>query len=246
MNSDVLKRLINDNKASLILKVQTGFYARTFNINEVDGICKIGLETEKIESNDTLKFTAFILACDQLEYVANNEIIDIYGKDYKILLRKNDILAISNTESLSYNSGNNDFIRFKVSPDQTGKCYSIRYEANYISVLVGPEFNVAYGIVKNSRRVVCSIFDSHLVFEVFVYTLLDLVQQFDEYSDTEWFKLFEQIFDQTGEYESFEDFIKEARDVDYIDMSIIYKIAHSMTSFQIENSLISYSNQEGE
>ena len=135
---------------------------------------------------------------------------------------------------------NNDFIKLSVSDELNGYGYSINYETNYINVTVGPEFNEAYGTLK-SKRAICTIFDSHFVFEVFVYTLVDLVQQYEEYNESEWYILFEQIFLQVGEYKTFEEFIKSAKDDSVVNLSVIYDMAHKMINNQIENSLISLS-----
>ena len=164
--------------------------------------------------------------------------------DYQVDIHKNQLLAISNSESLSYSTRNNDFIKFSTSEKMNGKGYVISFETNFINVTIGNKLNAAYGVIKNNRKYVCPIFDSHLVFEVFVYTLMELVQNYDDYSESEWYKLFEQVFLQTAKYKTFQDFINSAKDDSGIDMSLIYEMAHRMTNNQIENSLISLSKYE--
>lgn len=244
MNSVVLKDLIESGNAKMIIKAQSGIFATSYDVDIVEGNYKCTLLLSNIQSNDTLKFTGYIIADKEMIYEANSELLDIYDVDYKVSLNKRAVLAISNVESLSYSTSNNDFIKFGVSDEQNGNGFRVGYETNYINVTIGPGLNGAYGIVKNNRRDVCSIFDSHLVFEVFIHTLVDLVQQYDDYCETEWYKLFEQVFLQCGEYKTFEDFINSAKDNEIIDMPIIFEMAHKMINNQIENSLISLSKYE--
>lgn len=244
MNSDVLRDLIETKKAKMIIKAQTGIFSNAYDVDLIEGEYKCTLNLSDIQANDTLRFTGYIIADADITYISNSELLEIYGSDYKVPLRKRSVLAISNTETLSYSTSNNDFIKFSVSEDQKDKGYRISFETNFINITIGPELNRAYGIVKNNRRDVCTVFDSHLVFEVFVYTLVELVQQYDEYCESEWYMLFEQVFLQTGEYKNFEEFIRLAKDQELIDMSMIFELAHKMVNNQIENSLISLSKYE--
>ena len=240
MNSKTLKKQIDENKARMIMKAQTGIFSTAYNVDIVEGNYKCTIGMSDIKSNDNIKFICYIVANDALSFDISDEINPVYGEDYRVNLKKNDILAVSNIETISYSTSNNDFIKFSVSDELNGYGYSINYETNYINVTVGPEFNEAYGTLK-SKRDICTIFDSHLVFEVFVYTLVDLVQQYEEYNESEWYILFEQIFLQVGEYKTFEEFIKSAKDDSVVNLSVIYDMAHKMINNQIENSLISLS-----
>lgn len=244
MNSNYIKKLIDDEKAKIILKAQTGFYAESFDVKITDGNIKITILLDNIESNDTLKFVCYILANSDMCIEKSEEMIEIYDIDYKVWVKKYDVLGISNTENLSYSTNNNDFIKFSVSEEQNGKGYAIEYKTNFINVRVGSEFNGAYGIVKNNKREACTIFDCHFVFEVLVYVLIDLVQRFDELYEEQWYKLFEQLFLQTGEYKSVEEFLKSARDDEILNLSVIYKLAHIMVNNQIENTIIAISKIE--
>lgn len=244
MNSKTLKKQIDENKAKMVMKAQTGIFSTAYNIDIVEGNYKCTLGMSDIKSNDNIKFICYIVANDEVSFDMSDEINPVYGEEYRVNLKKNDILAVSNIETISYSTSNNDFIKFSVSDELNGNGYIINYETNYINVTVGPEFNCAYGILKNNRRDICTIFDSHLVFEVFVYTLVDLVQQYEEYNESEWYMLFEQVFLQVGEYKTFEEFIKSAKDDSVVNLSVIYDMAHKMINNQIENSLISLSKYE--
>lgn len=246
MNSSFISKLICDEKAKMILKVQTGIYSTAFEVDILEGSFRCTLQLSDIQSNDTLKFIGYVVANEEIVLSSNDEWLEIYDSNYCISLRKNAILAVSNEESLSYSTSNNDFIKFSVSNEQNGKGYKITFGSNYINVTIGPDFNVAYGGVKNNRKEACMIFDSHLIFEVFVYTLIELVQQYEDYCESEWYKLFEQIFLQTGEFKTFNDFIRVAVDDEIIQVSEIYSMAQLMINNQIENSIISLSRlQEG-
>lgn len=243
MNSEVLKAMMENSEAKMYIKVQTSIFTEVQEVVDFTGNIQCSLAFENIESNDIIRFTGYVICNKNLIFGYNDELVDLYDSDYNVSLKKNDVLAISNEESLSYNSSNNDFIRFSPHTEQNGKGFYVSYETNYITVHVGTDFNTAYGLVKNNHRDTCTIFDSHLIFEVFVCTLIDLAQDFDEHKDSEWFKLFEQIYMQVSDLK-FEDFIEQFKADSFIDMQQIFEVAHRMTNNQIENSIISLSKRE--
>lgn len=244
MNSESLKTLIIENKAKMYIKMQSNIYAFMVPIDVVTGKCYIDVEVSKIQVNDTLKFVAYILANENIELTYQEEMLDIYQGEYIAKVRKKDVLAKSNEETLSYNASNNDFIRFSVVDELSGKGYCIRIYENYINVCVSPEFNGAYGIVKNNKKEICTVFDCHLVFEVFIFVLVKFVQENEDYKGKEVYLLFEQIFIQTSGYKDMESFIANAVDDGNIDMTQIYEVAHKMVNNQIENSIVTVSKME--
>lgn len=244
MNSEYLKALILENKAKMYVKVQSNIYAFVVPIDVTEGQCYIDVEVSKIQANDTLRFVAYILANEDIELSYHDEMLDIYQGEYKAAVRKKDVLAKSNEETLSYNTSNNDFIKFSVMDELAGKGYCIKINENFINVGVGPEFNGAYGIVKNNKKEVCTVFDSHLVFEVFVYALVEFVQEYEESKEKGVYLLLEQIFIQTSGYKDMEAFITNVLDDGKIDMAQIYEVAHKMVNNQVENSIIDVSKME--
>lgn len=246
LNSKFLNSMIENGEAKMFIKIQTGIFGGIQEISDFTNNVQCHLLLENIEANDIIKFTGYIVCTKELLLQHCDEFLNVYPQNYSIILKKNDTLAISNEESLSYNSSNNDFIRFQVQEEQNGKGFYVGYETNYIVVHIGKDMNIAYGLIKNNKKDICTIFDSHLVFEVFVCVLIDLVQEFDDFKDEEWFKLFEQIYLQVSDIK-FEDFISQVRDDNsYIDMRQIFEKAHQMCNNQIENSLISLSKKIGE
>lgn len=246
LNSALLKSMLDNAEAKMFIRVQTGIFVGIQEISDYTNNVQCPLLLENIEANDIIRFTAYIVCNNNLLLQRSDEFLDIYPQDYAINLKKNDTLAISNEESLSYNSSNNDFIRFQVQEEQNGKGFYVGYETNYIVVHIGKDMNIAYGLIKNNNKDLCTIFDNHLVFEVFVNVLIDLAQDLDEYKDAEWFKLFEQIYLQVSN-DKFEEFVAQVRSDDgYIDMKQIFEKAHQMCNNQIENSLISLSKKIGE
>ena len=238
MNSMKLRKYIENDDAKLIVKVQTSLYSQIYDLDPGCSEIKCPIRTENIQKNDTVKFIGYIVAAKELVLSMDEEILPVYGDDYTVTIAKNDILAVSNVESLSYSSGDNNFIKFCVADEMSGKGFSIRYATNYIEVLVGEKFNRAYGSIKSNKPEVCTIFNCHLVFEVLVYVLMDLIQDYDEYRETEWYRLFDQVFMQTGECDSFEEFINQAKDGNRIQIDRVYELAHIMINNQIENSII--------
>ncbi len=244
MNSECLKTLILENRAKMYAKLQSNIFAFLVPIDVVEGKCYIDVEVSKIQANDTLRFVAYVLANEDIELAYHEEMLDIYQGDYIAKVRKKDVLAKSNEETLSYNSSNNDFIKFSVMDELSGNGYCIKINENFINVCVGPEFNGAYGIVKNNKKEVCNVFDSHLVFEVFVFALVEFVQEYEDSKNKEVYLLFEQIFMQTSGYKDMASFITNVMDDGKIDMAQIYEVAHKMVNNQIENSIIAVSKME--
>ena len=238
LNSKYLLQHIEEEKLKVIIKFQSNIYTKTTEINIGDTVI-VQVPTEKLMNNDTLKFAAYILACEEFDFQYHDELIDIYDSDYKERVKKNGVLAISNQEILSYNPSNNDFIKFKVDDNMKGKGYRIGFEDKHINVFVSSEFNVAYGQLKsfpNSR----AIFDAHIIFEVFVYTLVEMVQR--EEIEEEWYQLFIQMIEQQGE--SFDDFKNRVRDDNNVQMEEVYALAHLLTNYYIEKSVIMITQSE--
>lgn len=238
LNSKYLLRHIEEEKLKVIIKFQSNIYIKTTEVN-VGNAAIVKVPTEKLMNNDTLKFTAYILACEEFELKYHDELIDIYDADYKECVKKNGILAISNQEILSYNPSNNDFIKFAVDDDMKGKGYRIGFVDKHINVYVSSEFNVAYGQLKSfpdSR----AIFDAHIIFEVFVYALVEMVQRDD--IEEEWYQLFIQMIEQQGE--SFDDFKNRVRDDNNVQMDEVYALAHLLTNYYIEKSVIMIAQRE--
>ena len=110
---------------------------------------------------------------------------DYFGKNFSVLLRKGDVLAISNNERLNYNTTTNDFIMISSSDEMTGKGIRISLKGdNHIYVLVSPEFKRAYATLNNPK--ISTMLGSHLVFEAFVYTLVEIAQEKEDHSNKEW------------------------------------------------------------
>ncbi len=241
-NSKTIDELLQSSNARCLLKMQTGIFTITKECELSPQSIELTIPSEKIKRNDELKITCFVVANCDFILKHSPEMIDIYADDYEVSLNKNDVLAISNTVSLSYNTSNNDFIKFEISEEMTDKGYKISFGSNYIAVKVSPAFNESYGLLKNNNANTCSIFNSHLVFEVFVYTLIHLIQQEPDSDDfqTEWYSLFEQLFLQTNsnDYDSFEEFSSDVNDQGNISIELIYEAANRMISNQIEKSLI--------
>ena len=152
------------------------------------------------------------------------------------------VIAVSNNEKLNYTTTNNDFIRIRGSEEYSGKGVNVRLtEENYIVVMVGPEFRHAYATISDPK--IKSILSSHIVFEAFVYTLVEIVQANEDYFEKEWYRLFAQAFTVTGD--TLDDFRQKAIDDGRIVMSEIFDVAQKMISNSLEDSTIKVSKMEG-
>lgn len=240
LTSDYLKKNIDCGFLKAVIKMQSNIFITTVLINPTkEDFAIVRIPTSVLTQNDTLKFTAYILANDNFELTYNNELVDMYDSDYCETVKRNSVLAISNQEVLSYNPSNNDFIKFAVVEDMKGKGFNITFGDKHIIVNISPEFNEAYGRVKNNFDI-NTIFGAHLVFEVFVYTLVEVVQR--EGFEEEWYDLFIQMLEQT--VESFDDFKMKVIDDERIQMDKIFECAHLLTNNYIEKSLILISQRE--
>lgn len=238
LNSKYLLQHINEGALKVIVKLQSNIYINTTNVNVGDSAI-VKVPVEKLMNNDTLKFTAYVLASEEFELKYNDELIDVYDAGYQEQVKKNGVLAISNQEVLSYNPNNNDFIKFAVDEDMKGKGYRIGFADKYINVYVSSEFNGAYGQIKNDPNV-SVIFGSHIIFEVFVYTLVEMVQRDD--IEEEWYQLFVLMIEQQGE--SYDDFKSRAKDEDNVQMDEVFALAHLLTNYYIEKSIIMIAQRE--
>ena len=238
LTSTYLNSLLSNGLASLYVKVLTSMYSKMIKLEGY----KFKIPFEKIAEVDVIQITLYVLAEDGCEIKQCDEIKDIYGKNYYIKLRKNDILAISNTEKLDYNLNGNDFIKFKTVEGQEGNGIRISCsEENYLNILVGNSFNAAYTKVKSKVNIRDSI-NAHILFEAFVFTLVEIAQYQEQYENKEWYKVFVQIMASIDL--DVDEFINKAIDDGKVVMEYIFEMAQKMINNEIENSIIRISKME--
>ena len=111
---------------------------------------------------------------------------------------------------------------------------------NYVSIQIGHKFNEAYAIIKKEASI-RDVINSHLLFEAFVYIILDIIQKPDEYIEKPWYK----VLDSTFEYEgrTLDEFKKIVKDEDVIDIEAVYEVAQQLINNQLERSIISASER---
>lgn len=237
LTSESLKEYIHRGDAKLVIKTVTNIRSQVHTLTEYQEHTELILESQNIRANDVIEITAFVIANNPFVLKMNSEIEDYFGNNYSITLRKGDLLAISNTEKLNYNTTNNDFIKIKGSPERNGQGIQIRLNDNIIEILVGDEFKRSYAAVKDAK--ISPILNSHLIFEAIVYTLVEIAQRDkEEYCNCEWYRLFSQAYLATGE--TLDDFKEKVID-EGVDISYIYKVAQQMISNSLENSVITVS-----
>ena len=88
MNSTVLKELIERKDAKIILKAQTGIYSTSFDLDILEGNCKCTLYLSDIQQNDSLKFTSYIIANNDINYKVNEELKNVEKQIYRQLPEK--------------------------------------------------------------------------------------------------------------------------------------------------------------
>lgn len=235
LESSTLKQHIVDNNAEIVIKAVTGIWSLLFHIDGIQNNIEIKINNEDIKPNDSIKITSFIVAKTPFKLEISDEMEDLFGANYSIVLKKGDVLAISNDEKLNYNTTNNDFIMISGSEEMTGKGIRIRLnDENHIYILVGPEFKRAYATLNNPK--LSTALGSHLIFEAFVYTLVEIAQEKEDHSNKEWYRLFVQALEITGD--SLDDFKLKAMDGSKVDMSYVFEVAQAMISNSLETSTI--------
>ena len=235
LESSTLKQHIVDNNAEIVIKAVTGIRSLLFHIDGIQNNIEIKINNEDIKPNDSIKITSFIVAKTPFKLEISDEMEDLFGANYSIVLKKGDVLAISNDEKLNYNTTNNDFIMISGSEEMTGKGIRIRLnDENHIYILVGPEFKRAYATLNNPK--LSTALGSHLIFEAFVYTLVEIAQEKEDHSNKEWYRLFVQALEIIGD--SLDDFKLKAMDGSKVDMSYVFEVAQAMISNSLETSTI--------
>ena len=237
LTSESLREYIQRGDAKLVIKTVTNIRSQVHTLTEYQERTEILLESQNIRANDVIEITAYVIAHSPFVLQMNNEIEAYFGENFSITLRKGDLLAISNTEKLNYNTTNNDFIKIVGSSERNGQGIQIRLNENIIEILVGDDFKRSYVAVKDAR--ISPILNSHLIFEAIVYTLIEIAQRDkEEYCNCEWYRLFSQAYLATGE--TLDDFKDKAID-EGVDISYVYKVAQQMISNSLEMSVINVS-----
>jgi len=241
LNSETLKNYIIKGNAKLVIKVVTGIRSLMFRMEELCDNLDLEINSEDIRTNDTIAITAFVVADKAFTFIATDEMEDYFGENFSLGLKKGDVLAISNSESLNYNTTSNDFIMISSSDEMKGKGIKISLKGeNHICILVSPEFKRAYATLDDPK--ISAVLGSHLVFEAFVHTLVEIAQEKEDHSGKEWYRLFAQALAVTGD--SIDDFKLKAMDDRNVDMAYIYEVAQEMISNSLETTTIKIRGQE--
>jgi len=238
LTSEFLKKHIQSGDAKLVIKTVTNIRSQVYALTECLEHIEILLESQNIRANDVIEITAYVIANRPFVLQMNNEFEEYFGDSFSITLRKGDLLAISNTEKLNYNTTNNDFIKIVGSSERNGQGIQIRLNDNIIEILVGDDFKRSYVEVKDAK--ISPILNSHLIFEAIVYTLVEIAQRDkEEYCNCEWYRLFSQAYLATGE--TLDDFKDKVVDEGNVDISYVYKVAQQMISNSLEMAVINVS-----
>ena len=193
---------------------------------------------EKLSRLDNIKVSALLLADDSFELNKSQEMIAAYDDAYQISIRKNDVLGISNVETIEYKTTADDFIKFTVSKDITEGYVISLSSPNYIQILISQEFNSAYFRLRQDKHM-ASILGSNIVFETVVYALIEIVQNKEDYEENDWYSIFANLFN-VSIGTSLDDFVSLMNED--IDIAKIYAVAHTIVNNQIVNSVVSAAN----
>ncbi len=246
LKCDSISKLITDNKCQFAVKYEA---SKVSGMKKVTGYAEkinVSIPLEKLVENDQIKFTGYILVnVDGFKLEYQSEMKEEWS-GFELEIPRYYPLAISNTEVLDYDKKGDDLIQLNPSEELNGKGFEVDLSNHeLIQVNVGTKFNEAYGIIKQKEEYNL-LFITNLTFEVFVYVLIELVQNEEEYNeDCNWYDVFIKMFNNKNPDDyKFDDFKKKAKYDGFLDMSLIYEQAHLLSDYQLEHSIISLADKE--
>ena len=241
LNSKSLCSYVENNEAEIIVKLMTNIKTLVFHLDKTSKDITVEIPTENVASIDTIKIQAFIVTKKEMLFTANDEILDIFDSSYSIMLKENDILAVSNVEALNYTTISNDYIKIVSSEEQEGNGLKIRLtKENYIEIVVGKSFKLAYGKMNNDEFKFAV--SSHLVFEAIFYALSEIAQNKDDFKDKTWFYQLSQALQSLDI--PMDTYIANAYDNSQLDLEYIMETAQALISNTLEISMINIGNME--
>lgn len=218
-NCETLSKVFNERKADLYLSYTTKIGKDTFKVGDVEEV-KFGINDDILMDKDDILITVYLIANCPLELDWNEEMDEIFFIDEKYIIKKNDIMAISNTIDLSYNITGESIIRIASSEELDDKGFKIDISLdNYITIKIGKDFNKAYTILQKEKPIK-SILNSSLVFNSIVYVLTELaIEGTESHKDKRWFSVIRDTFLKKGI--DIEEFLLDNKEE--LDMDGIYE-----------------------
>ena len=230
LNSQFLWNLLNENKIKAFYKVETKKYSylSEFNFQE-NSVCQIDKNT--LERVDNIKLTLMLIADTDFFFTNCDELIDEV-KNLNFNFRKNELMAISNTEILNYQLSGNAFINISLSKDQENK--GLKFASTnkeVIQIKVGSSLNEAYTQLQQKRDAK-DILNPFLAFNAILYAIEKAIFDTEKkYKESNWYSILEQAFD-SDNYDSLEDFIEEMHEG--FDADIIFEEVQKMINNSLE------------
>ena len=240
LSSTMLSRLIDENKAIVILSVTTSILrkAKEISLNEEKGKIEIDFQLPLIQDNEDFSFVAYIVSKEDQFIPWTEEFIAFYPKNVGYFVKKNDILAISNSEAIIYSSTANDFFKLRTVENQNGS--GVKFgctQENVIEIKVGSDFSKHYSMIKGNKAV-RNLINAHLVFEALLYVILKIRAEdpnTNGFRSKEWFISLRRLCE-ASDIDLEVDLLNGDDDIDSM-FSLIQKI----TNNQLEESLVNFS-----
>lgn len=240
LKSTIVRELLDKNIAQLGIKTRTNLLTKYENVINYDDTIEIFVEKNKLERMDVISCVAYIVSNNEYLYKWNEELKDIYEKDYEFEFHQNEILAESTEDKLNYSASGKPFISLCHVPAQSnnGLLFSVD-TPNMIQVKIGTELNEAYTKLRNDDKKVSvkGILDSFTAFNSILYALTKTIlsDNPEEFKDREWYKALDYCFNDS-KYQDFDSFI--ASMVESKDLDEIYRISQSILNNQVEVKIV--------
>ncbi|HHX70263.1 MAG TPA: hypothetical protein GX708_19705 [Gallicola sp.] len=247
--SNTIKTWFINESAELFIKMCNDIYQVTEKIVLKDYCYKengyydnvyIKMPLEYFTENDELKIVAYIVAKKNFQFIYNDEFDSIFNvENFLYEINKNDILAISNEISLTYNA-TIDLIKICKSDKHDGKGYEIILNSpDYIQIMVSPQFNNAYAKISNYQKKVSNLISANLAFSAISYALTQicLSENKEDYKEKIWYKKLYNSIPKNNICDDLDDFIEE-KGPDNFNIAEIYEYTHIIISNFIEKSIL--------
>ena len=240
MTSEVLKSYLVNQRASIGIKIKTNLYTKFEPITAEEETYEILVEKNKLERYDSINCVAYIITNEELQFNWNEELRNIYDRNWIFNFKKNEIMAESSEDKLDYRVSGTPFISLSEVSDQDGKGLLFSIDTpNMIQVKIGKELNEAIGKLRNEEKKVSvkGILDTFIVFNSILFSLMKIMtsEEYVSYKEKEWYKALDYCFEDE-KYDSFDDFIIAMQND--IDINEIYRVTQVLLNNQLEVKII--------
>jgi hypothetical protein len=241
INSQHLISLINKKVSSVVLKITSKLHTEYYEVSlNQDFSFTILIPQDKIATIDEIKFQAFISLNQSYDLKYFDELNEEYI-DIEFILSKNDVLAISNIETVYIQQKSDPIFMVSLDKDPALKGYYFLFKENYIHIMMNANIYQDYfKTIKKSGSVQKRLIYSKLISEALFFVFLELKNEgYEKLSLKQSFKKVEIIFNSISDYGNFEDFYNEnLNNESKFPFNELSKIIQKMSDYQFDKLIL--------